>query len=74
MTEEIKTPTPDVKSATPDERYLCEICGEPINREDLATYAKPDGEDDFCPEPAHQWCLDALEEQMYRGEGGDDVI
>jgi len=55
------------------EQYFCEICGEPILPEDMATYAKPDGEDDFCPEPAHQFCIDQLEENAYafQYEGGN---
>lgn len=51
-----------IKKAKED-RYVCEICGELIEPADLATYAMPDGADDFCPEPAHQDCVDKLEEQ-----------
>lgn len=55
-----------------DDRLICEICGEPINPQDLARYAKPDGADDFCPEPAHQACVDGLEESAYASQCEED--
>jgi len=49
-----------------NEKPICSICGEPIEFGDMATYARPDGAEDFCPEPAHAWCVDSREEAMHR--------
>ncbi|MEA2037278.1 MAG: hypothetical protein U9O94_07230 [Nanoarchaeota archaeon] len=60
------------KKVEVEDRHICEICNELIEPQDLATYAMPCGPDDYYAEPAHRWCVDQLEEQMYRlGEEGD---
>lgn len=44
-----------------EEKRVCAICGHEIEPEDMAEYARPDGEDDFIDEDAHSWCLERLE-------------
>lgn len=61
-----------IKKAEVIEKHVCEICGELIEPEDIATYSFPNGPDDFEPLPVHSWCLDEREEQMYRQ--GEDLL